>query len=72
MSVHVLYQRSSALDPVAVVAIQDAVDLAHFGPMDVAANHGVDATLARGQRDRVFETAYVLNGGLGLVLKVRR
>jgi hypothetical protein len=43
----VLDQRGAAFHPVAVVAIQRAVDLAHLGAVDMAADHAVVAALAR-------------------------
>ena len=38
----VLDQRRAALDPVAVVAVGDAVDLGDLRAVDVAADHAVD------------------------------
>ena len=42
----VLDQRAAAFDPVAVVAVQRAIDDAHLGAVDVAADHTVKAALA--------------------------
>src|ERR1700685_2396970 len=47
LTIHVLDERRATLHPIAVIAIQYAVDVAHLGPVDVAANHGIDSALAR-------------------------
>ena len=54
-AVEMLDQRRAALHPVAVVAVEDAVDVADLGLMDVAADHAVDAAPARLAGDRVLE-----------------
>ena len=65
-----LDQRGAALHPVAVVAVEDAVDVAHLGMVDVAADHAVDAAPARFARERLLEVADEADGVLDLVLEV--
>ena len=48
-------ERRQALDPVAVVAVEDAVDLADLGLVDVAADDAVEAAALRLVRDRRLE-----------------
>src|ERR1700757_3919324 len=38
----VFHQRGQALDPIAIVAVENATDRAHFGLVDMAADHAVD------------------------------
>ena len=45
-AIPVLDQRSQAFDPIAVVAVERAVDGAHLGTVDVPAHHAVQAALA--------------------------
>ena len=71
-AVEILDQRGAALDPVAVVAVEDAVDGADLGVMDVAAHHAVDAAAARFARHRVLVVVDELHGVLDLVLQVGR
>ena len=52
-----LDQGGAALHPVAVVAVEDAVDLADLGLVDVAADDAVDAAPAGLVGDRVLEVA---------------
>ena len=47
LAVGMLDERGQALDPVAVVGVEHAVDVAHLGVVDVAADHAVDAAPAR-------------------------
>ncbi len=68
----VLHQRRQALDPVAVVAVQHAVDVAHLGVVDVAADDALHAAPARLARDRDFEVADVADRALDLELEVLR
>jgi len=68
----VLDQRGQALDPVAVVAVEDAVDLAHLRVVDVAAHHAVHAALARLARHGGLEVADVADRALDLELEVAR
>ena len=70
--VEILDQRGAAFDPVAVVAVEDAVDVADLGLVDVAADHAVDAAPARLAGHRVLEVADELDGVLDLVLQVGR
>lgn len=69
-AIHVFHQGGTALHPVAVVAVQNSVDVAHFRAMDMSADHGVHAALARRLGHGVFEAADVLNRSLRLVLQV--
>jgi len=68
----VLDQRRQALDPVAVVAVEDAVDLAHLGVVDVAADHAMRAAAARFACDGDLEVVDVADRALDLVLQVAR
>ncbi len=49
----VLDERRAALDPVAVVAVEQAVDFGERGAVDVAADDAVDARFARSGERRV-------------------
>ena len=68
----VLDQRAAAFDPVAVVAVQRAVDVADFGVVDVAAHHAVIAAPARLGGHGAFKVADVVHRLLHLVLQVAR
>ena len=46
-AVKVIQQRGTAFNPVAVVAVQHAVDVAHPGAVDVSAHHALVATASR-------------------------
>src|SRR5258708_14855583 len=50
-----LHQRGEALDPIAVVAVEDSADVADLGLVDVAAHHAVEAAAARLLRERRLE-----------------
>jgi len=67
-----LDQCCQAFDPVAAVAIQETVDVADFGVMDVAAQHAVVAVAARLARQYLLEAADEADGVLHLVLQVGR
>ena len=71
-AVEILDQGGAALDPIAVVAIEHAVDGADLGVMDVAAHHAVDAAAARFARHRMLVVVDELYGVLDLVLEVGR
>lgn len=71
-AVGVLDQGRAAFDPVAVVAVEDAVDGPHLGGMDVAADHAVGAPLSRFGDHRHLEAADVFDCFLDLVLEVGR
>jgi hypothetical protein len=71
-AVEVLDQRGAAFDPVAVVAVEDAVDRADLGVVDVPAHHAVDAASSRLARHRVFVVVDELHRVLDPVLEVRR
>ena len=55
--VEMLDERGAALDPVAVVAIENAAEIADLGVMDVAADDAVDAAAPRLVGDGVAERA---------------
>jgi hypothetical protein len=42
MSARIFGQRRAAFNPIAVIAVQNAVDELQFGVMDVAGNHAVN------------------------------
>ena len=67
-----LDQRRQALDPVAVVRVQHAVDVAQFGVVDVAADHALQPTLACLARHRGLEVADVAHRALHLQLQIFR
>ena len=71
-AVVVLDQRRQALDPVAVVAVQDALDLADLGVVDVAADDAVGTEATRLARDRHLELVDVADRALDLVFQVAR
>lgn len=71
-AVEVLDQGGAAFDPVAVVAVEDAVDGAHFGGVDMAADDSVDFALSGLGDHRVLEMADVFDGVLDLVFQVGR
>jgi len=68
----ILDQRRAALDPVAVVAIEDAVDGADLGVMDVSAHHTIDAATACFARDGLLVVVDELDGVLDLVFEIGR
>ena len=67
-AVEVLHQRGEAFDPVAVVAIQHAADVADLGLVDVAAHDAVEAARAGFTRQRLLEGTDVADGILHPVL----
>ena len=44
-SIQVLDQRAATLDPIAIVAVQDAIDVSHLGAVNMATDHPVVAPL---------------------------
>ena len=44
-SILVFCQGSTVFDPIAVIGIQDAIDVAHFGFVNVPAYYAIEATL---------------------------
>ena len=54
-TVMMLDQGGAALDPVAVIAVVDAVDHRHLGRMDVAADHTVGVSFSGLAHDSLFE-----------------
>ena len=71
-ALEILDQRRAAFDPVAVVAVEDAVDVADLGVVDVAADHAIDAAPARLVGHGVLVVGDELHGVLDLVLQERR
>src|SRR6185436_12470989 len=71
-TLEILDEGGAALDPVAVVAIENALDGSYLGVMDVAAYHAVDAAAARLAGDGALVVADVLHGILDAVLQVGR
>jgi hypothetical protein len=65
-----LDQRRQAFDPVAVIGVEDAADVAQLGMVDVAADHAVHAALARLAGHRFLEIAHVADRALDLQLQV--
>ena len=53
-------ERRQAFDPVAVVAVEDAVDVANLGLVDVAADDAVETAAARLARERLLEARDVV------------
>ncbi|ABA51161.1 hypothetical protein BURPS1710b_1413 [Burkholderia pseudomallei 1710b] len=72
LALHRLDERGQALDPVAVVAVQHAVDVADLGLVDVAADDAVAAAAARFVGHHCFERRNEVHGVLHLVLQVLR
>ena len=68
-TVAMLDQRRAALDPVAVVAVEHAVDVADLGVVDMAADDAVDVARARLGGDRVGVIADELDRVLDLDLR---
>ena len=61
-----LDQGGEALDPVPVVAVEDAIDRADFCIMDMSADHAVDPAPAGFSGDRSLEVADVADRPLDL------
>ncbi|NJZ82794.1 hypothetical protein GO280_01406 [Ralstonia solanacearum] len=72
LALHRFDQRREALDPVAVVAVELAVDLADLGLVDVPADHAVAAAPARLVGHHALERVDVVDRVLHLVLQVLR
>src|SRR3979490_2716232 len=64
-----LHQRGEALDPVAVVAIEDPADVADLRLVGVPAHHAVEGALARLVRERRLEVADIAHGVLHALLE---
>src|SRR6202007_1259040 len=69
-AIEMLHQRGTALDPIAVVAIQHAADVAYFGMMNMAADDPVHAAGACFRGDRVGEIADELHRVLDLEFEI--
>ena len=72
LAVEGLDERRQAFDPVAVVAVEHAVDIANFGLVDVAADDAVETALARLAGDRFLERRDVADRVLDFVLEKLR
>ena len=70
VALEILRQRRAALDPVAAVQVAEALDVAHLGAVDMAADDALDAVLARELHHAVLELCDVADGRLGVVLEV--
>src|ERR1700722_4153129 len=70
-SVVVFDEGGAAFDPVAVVHVHDPVDLAHFGVMDVTANHAIETAAARLGGQRGLKTVDRFHRFLHLALQPR-
>jgi hypothetical protein len=68
----VLDERGQALDPVAVVAVENAVDVADFGLVDVPAHDAVAAAAARFVGHHALELRDEVHRVLDLMLQVLR
>ena len=66
----VLDQRGAAFNPVAIIAIQRAVDVTHLGTMNVAANHALMAASLGLMSHRHFELGDVVQCLLHLLFQV--
>ena len=71
-TVRIFHQRRQALDPVAVVAIDDTADVADLGLVDVAADDAIQALLLGLVSERVFEGGDVVPRILDLGFQVLR
>jgi hypothetical protein len=65
----ILDQPGAAFHPVAVVAVQHAVEVADLGVMDMAADHAIDAALARFLGYGLLVVADIFDRVLDLVLE---
>ncbi len=52
-----LHQRRAALDPVTVITIENAIDIAHLCMVDMTADNPIHAAPAGFARDRTFKLA---------------
>ncbi len=68
-AVEILDQGGAAFHPVAVVAVEDAVDVADLGLVDVPAHHAIGAAAPGLRRHRVLELAHIADRVLDLVLE---
>src|SRR6202021_1995730 len=71
-SVEMLDKGRTALDPIAIVAIEDAAQVADFGMVDVATNDAVEAAFARLVGQRFSARPDILHSVLHLQLQVSR
>jgi hypothetical protein len=65
-------QSRAAFDPVAIVAVEDAVDRPDFGGVDMATDDAVGAAAASFAHDSLLEIRDELHGALDLALEVCR
>ena len=56
------------LDPITIIAIQNAADIANFGLMDVAANHAIKSFALRASSARASSNLVMCDGVLTLSL----
>jgi len=62
LTLRVFGQCRAAFDPIAIIAIKDAVYVSDLGVMDVAADNAIDAALAGGAGDGLFIVGDIFNG----------
>ena len=63
---------AAAFNPVSIVKVEDVADLAHFGVVDVAAHHAVDAALGGGTRHDLLVARDIFDRVLDGALQVGR
>ena len=66
------HQGGEAFHPVAVVAVDDAVDGLDLRLVDVPANHALESAAARLARHGILESGHEIDRVLGLVFQVLR
>jgi len=72
MTAIVFYERSAALYPVTIVAVEKPIEVADRGRVDVAADHAIDAAPPGSGSDLRLEPANDLDRILYLPLQVGR
>ena len=72
LSAHVFRQSCTAFNPVAIIAVEDAIYVTHLCVMNVTANDTVDAAFAGCSRDCGFETGDVLDRILHFLFQIGR
>ena len=67
-----LDQRGAAFDPVAVIAVERAIDIAHLGAVDMPADHALVTPAARFAGDGDFKIRHVVQCAFYFLLEVGR
>ena len=70
-AVGMFHQSGAAFHPIAVVAVQNAVDVSGFRVMDVAGNHAIEAAASGLTRQSMLEVRNERRGVFHLVLQIR-